>query len=176
MCCQHSSSRKPSCRAPVKSNVSYSPWFDACTFAVFAVPAPLTLTEFGMADLNPLASLPPPPQDYPVVDDVRLTLDYDLDAPLSAPRWLDGYQAFLGLPYHPGLVLLLDVRCLVPGSSTAAPAGWACLPVFEAAGAFVASGVYHLPLFQVRRNASSGVSDTEASEGGRGLAECLDLC
>jgi hypothetical protein len=52
------------------------------------------------------------------------------------------------VPYHPGLVLLLDVRCLVPGSSSAAPAGWACLPVFEPAGAFVASGVYHLPLFQ----------------------------
>ena len=105
----------------------------------------------------PLPPLPPPRptaphnflQDHPLVDDVRLTLDYDLDAPLSAPRWLDGFQVFTGLPYHPGLVLLLDVRCLVPGSSTAAPAGWACLPVFEAAGRFVASGVYHLPLFQV---------------------------
>jgi hypothetical protein len=88
------------------------------------------------------------------VDDLRLTLDYDFDAQLAAPHWLDGYQAFTGVPYHPGLVLLFDVRCLVPGSSTAAPAGWACLPVFEAAGPFVASGVYHLPLFQV--GAASG--------------------
>jgi hypothetical protein len=54
-----------------------------------------------------------------------------------------------GLPYSAGLVCILDVRCLVPGSSTASPAGWACLPVFEAAGSYVASGVYHLPLFQV---------------------------
>lgn len=95
-------------------------------------------------------------QDHPLVDDIRLTLDYDLDAQLSAPRWLDGYQAFTGVLYHPCLVLLFDVRCLVPGSSTAAPAGWACLPVFEAAGAFVASGVYHLPLFQVRHNHNAG--------------------
>lgn len=54
-----------------------------------------------------------------------------------------------GLPYSAGLVVILDVRCLVPGSSTASPAGWSCLPVFEAAGPYVASGVYHLPLFQV---------------------------
>lgn len=66
-------------------------------------------------------------------------------------------QGFTGLPYHPGRVLLLDVRCLVPGSSTAAPAGWACLPVFEAAGPCVASGVYHLPLFQVRGTAGNDV-------------------
>lgn len=65
---------------------------------------------------------------------MRLTLDYDLDAPLASPRWLDGAQAFTRLPYTRGLVLLLDVRSLVPGSSSAAPAGWACLPVFEAAG------------------------------------------
>lgn len=107
--------------------------------------------------IQPSLPLHPPPslcrhthQDHPLVDDVRLTLDYDLDAPLASPRWLDGAQAFTGLPYHRGLVLLLDVRSLVPGSSSAAPAGWACLPVFEAAGPFVASGVYHLPLFQVR--------------------------
>lgn len=28
----------------------------------------------------------PAPQDHPVVDDVKVTLDYDLAAPLAAPR------------------------------------------------------------------------------------------
>jgi hypothetical protein len=33
--------------------------------------------------------------DHPYADEgLRLTLDYDLDAPLCAPRWLDGYQAY----------------------------------------------------------------------------------
>lgn len=36
----------------------------------------------------------------------------------------------------------------MPNTGTSAPAGWAALPVFERQGAFVASGVYHLPLFQ----------------------------
>jgi len=37
----------------------------------------------------------------PLVDDVKVTLDYDLDAPLAAPRWLDGYQQFVDVPYSP---------------------------------------------------------------------------
>jgi hypothetical protein len=85
-----------------------------------------------------------------MVDDVKVTLDYDLDAPLAAPRWLDGYQHFAGVTYDPALVVLIDVRSVVPGTSTSAPMGWVLLPVFERAGAFVASGAYQLPLFQVR--------------------------
>ena len=37
---------------------------------------------------------------------MRLKLDFEIDAPLSAPRWLDGFHAFTGLPYHQDLVLL----------------------------------------------------------------------
>ena len=65
-------------------------------------------------------------------------------------RWLDGYQQFADVPYNGGLVLIFDVRCVVPGSSSSAPVGWGCLPVYERAGKFVASGTYHLPLFMVR--------------------------
>jgi len=89
-------------------------------------------------------------QDRPLVDDVKVTLDYDMEASLAAPRWLDGYQQFVDVPYSPGLVVIVDVRCVVPGSGSSAPAGWACLPVFERAGRFVASDTYQLPLFQVR--------------------------
>lgn len=53
------------------------------------------------------------------------------------------------MPYHPALVLLVDVRAVLPGSASSSPQGWACLPVFEPAGCFVASGTYQLPLFQV---------------------------
>jgi hypothetical protein len=64
-------------------------------------------------------------------------------------RWLDGYQQFTGVQYHPSLVLLVDVRAVLPGSVSSSPQGWACLPVFEPAGCYVASGTYQLPLFQV---------------------------
>ncbi|KIZ02133.1 hypothetical protein MNEG_5821 [Monoraphidium neglectum] len=87
-------------------------------------------------------------QDHPIVDDVKVTLDYDLTAPLAAPRWLDGFQHFVGAPYSPGLCVVVDVRYVVPAAGGSAPAGWALLPVFERCGAFVASGTYHLPLFQ----------------------------
>jgi hypothetical protein len=86
-------------------------------------------------------------QDHPLLDDVRVTLDYDLSAPLAAPRWLDGYQQYAP-SYCPGMVLLVDVRALVPGSSSSAPLGWAVVPVFEQAGPYIASGAYQLPLFQ----------------------------
>ena len=33
-------------------------------------------------------------QDLPRVDAVGVTLQYDMDAPLNAPTWLDGYQQF----------------------------------------------------------------------------------
>lgn len=158
------------------------------------------------------------------MDDVKVTLDYDLDAALAQPKWTDGYQQFaggvaagwlcaiekpyrgvvapptaytgsqlhllgfvalplstvdivtlhlilfccqsnlpcngmststdymslvhVGVPYEPGLCVLIDVRSVVPNTCTSAPSGWALLPVFEKAGKFVASGVYHLPLFQ----------------------------
>jgi hypothetical protein len=64
-------------------------------------------------------------------------------------RWLDGFQHFVGAPYSPGLCVVVDVRYVVPAAGGSAPAGWALLPVFERCGAFVASGTYHLPLFQV---------------------------
>jgi hypothetical protein len=79
----------------------------------------------------------------------QVSLDYDLNAPLAAPRWLDGYQQFAGYPYSPGLSVIIDVRYVVPAAGSSAPAGWALLPVFERCGAFVASGAYQLPLFQV---------------------------
>ena len=84
-----------------------------------------------------------------MVDDIKLTLDYDLEAPLSCPRWMDGFQQFVDVPYEPGLVVVVDVRSVVPGTGTSAPCGWAALPVFERAGRYVASGTYQLPLFQV---------------------------
>ncbi|WIA19544.1 hypothetical protein OEZ85_004153 [Tetradesmus obliquus] len=103
------------------------------------------LPTAGLVSYSPPGSLY---QDHPLVDDVKVTLDYDMDAPLAAPRWLDGYQQFAGVPYHPALVLLVDVRAVLPGSASSSPQGWACLPVFEPAGCFVASGTYQLPLFQ----------------------------
>ncbi|GFH14917.1 uncharacterized protein HaLaN_11055, partial [Haematococcus lacustris] len=86
-------------------------------------------------------------QDHPVVDDMKVTLEYDLGAPLASPRWLDGYQAFRGLQYHPGLAIIVDVRLMVPGAGTCSPVGWSALPVFEREGAYVAGGMYQLPLF-----------------------------
>jgi hypothetical protein len=60
------------------------------------------------------------------------------------------------VPYQPGLVLLVDVRAVLPGSVSSSPQGWACLPVFEPAGCYVASATYQLPLFQVgQRSARS---------------------
>jgi hypothetical protein len=32
-------------------------------------------------------------QDHPIVDDVKVTLDYDLTAPLAAPRWVAEWMA-----------------------------------------------------------------------------------
>ena len=40
--------------------------------------------------------------DNPVVDDMKATLDYDLNQPLANPRWLDGYQHFDGVAYEQG--------------------------------------------------------------------------
>ncbi len=69
-----------------------------------------------------------------MIDDVKVTLDYDMDAPLAGPRWLDGFQQFVDVPYEPGLAVIIDVRSLVPASGGAAPAGWAVVPVFERCG------------------------------------------
>lgn len=69
--------------------------------------------------------------------------------PCSNYSWLDGYQQFVGAPYSPALCVVIDVRYVVPAAGSSAPAGWALLPVFERSGAYVASGAYHLPLFQV---------------------------
>lgn len=69
------------------------------------------------------APLPPPPlhhQDMPSLAAAALTLDYDLAAPLAAPRWLDSMQALTGLPYTPGAVLIADVRYVVPGARSSA--------------------------------------------------------
>ncbi|KAF8058950.1 AGO1 [Scenedesmus sp. PABB004] len=103
------------------------------------------LPAAGLVSLSPPGSLY---ADTPVVDDVKVTLDFDLSAPLAAPCWLDGYQQFAGVPYAPSLVAIIDVRAVLPGSASSAPVGWACLPVFERAGRHVASGTHHLPLFQ----------------------------
>lgn len=83
----------------------------------------------------------------------RSRLPQSSPARTRTPRWLDGYQQFLGTPYSPGLCVIVDVRYVVPAAGSSAPAGWALLPVFERCGAFVASGTYHLPLFQVRDRA-----------------------
>jgi hypothetical protein len=45
-----------------------------------------------------------------VVDDMKVTLEYDMSACLAAPRWMDGYQHFADIVYEPGLALLIDVR------------------------------------------------------------------
>lgn len=47
-----------------------------------------------------------------------------------------------------GVVRRVARRLLVPSAGSSSPAGWSVMPVFERAGAFVATGVYHLPLFQ----------------------------
>ena len=86
--------------------------------------------------------------DNPIVDDMKATLDYDLTQPLANPRWLDGYQHFDGVAYEQGLCVIFDVRLLIPSTGASAPAGWTALPVFEKHGPFVATGSYHLPLFQ----------------------------
>eukprot|EP00983_Pelagomonas_calceolata_P125486 1161214-Pelagomonas_calceolata.AAC.12 len=52
-----------------------------------------------------------PPQDNPVVDDLKATLEYDMTSFLSEPRWMDGLQQFLGVGYETGLSVLVDVRC-----------------------------------------------------------------
>jgi len=62
---------------------------------------------------------------------------------------MDGYQHFAGVPYSSGLCVVIDVRYIVPAAGSSAPAGWTLLPLFERCGAYVASGAYHLPLFQV---------------------------
>lgn len=86
--------------------------------------------------------------DNPIVDDMKATLDYDLTQPLANPRWLDGYQHFDGVAYEQGLCVIFDVRLLIPSTGASAPAGWTALPIFEKHGQFVATGSYHLPLFQ----------------------------
>ena len=47
------------------------------------------------------------------------------------------------------VLFMLLHRLLIPTTGGSSPAGWAALPVFEKTGPFVASGTYHLPLFQV---------------------------
>lgn len=86
--------------------------------------------------------------DNPVIDDMKATLDYDMSSSLSCPRWTDGFQVMENITFESGLALLFDVRLLTPATGASAPAGWACLPVFEKSGQFVATGSYHLPLFQ----------------------------
>lgn len=70
---------------------------------------------------------------------------------LPAGRGLPGMacaQSFTEVLYEPGLALIVDVRLVVPSTGTSAPAGWTALPLFEREGPYVASGYYHLPLFQ----------------------------
>ncbi|KAK9815471.1 hypothetical protein WJX72_004235 [[Myrmecia] bisecta] len=98
-----------------------------------------------------IMSLTPPGafyQEIPVIDDVAVTLQYDMDAPLTSPTWLDGYHRFTLIPYDPALCVILDVRTVIPGSGTTAPVGWAALPVFDKGTRYVATGHYQLPLFQ----------------------------
>lgn len=49
-------------------------------------------------------------QDTILSGDVRVTLEYDMAAHLSGPRWLDDYQMFNDVTYEPGLVVLVDIR------------------------------------------------------------------
>lgn len=42
--------------------------------------------------------------------DQQVTMDYDMAAPLAAPRWLDGFMRFGGVLYEPGLCVIIDVR------------------------------------------------------------------
>ncbi|KAG1676617.1 hypothetical protein FOA52_008746 [Chlamydomonas sp. UWO 241] len=86
--------------------------------------------------------------DNPVVDDMKATLDYDMNSCLAGPRWTDGFQHMENIIYEPGLAVIFDVRLLIPTTGNSSPAGWAALPVFEKSGQFVATGSYHLPLFQ----------------------------
>ncbi|EFJ52780.1 hypothetical protein VOLCADRAFT_86096 [Volvox carteri f. nagariensis] len=85
--------------------------------------------------------------DSPLVDDVRVTLDYDMTAPLANPVWTDGFVHFSGVVYEQGMCIIVDVRLIVPATGTSAPAGWSAVRLFEREGEFVASGHYHLPLF-----------------------------
>lgn len=62
---------------------------------------------------------------------VQATLGYDLSAPLSAPRWLDGPQKLSGYLSTPGLAVIIDVRYLVPATGSSTPAGFAVLQVLR---------------------------------------------
>lgn len=60
-----------------------------------------------------LSSISPPAafyQDSPTVEGVKVTLDYELSACLSSPRWTDGYQYFRNIPYDAALCVIIDVR------------------------------------------------------------------
>lgn len=87
---------------------------------------------------------------------MQVTRAFDANAPLAAPRWLDGARRFCGCAALVALAVVIDVRYIVPATASSAPAGWACLPVLEPAAPtdaamprlFVASGSYQLPLFR----------------------------
>ena len=76
-----------------------------------------------------------------------MTLLYDMTSMLTEPRWQDGFQHFTGCIDEGGMCVIIDVRYIVPSTGSAAPAGWACLPIMERRE-YVASGYYQLPLFQ----------------------------
>jgi hypothetical protein len=83
---------------------------------------------------------------------VQFTLQFDLSAPLAAPRWLDGPQAICGHEASRYLAVIIDVRYLVPATGSSTPVGFTILPVLRSASEgselYVATGVYQLPLFK----------------------------
>jgi hypothetical protein len=48
-----------------------------------------------------------PLQDVPLVDDVKVTLDYDMAALQSAPRWTDDLQQYVDLHSDPALAIIV---------------------------------------------------------------------
>jgi hypothetical protein len=43
----------------------------------------------------------------PLVDDVKVTLDYDMSALLAAPRWADDLQQYVDLHNDPALAIIV---------------------------------------------------------------------
>ncbi|GLI63028.1 hypothetical protein VaNZ11_005888, partial [Volvox africanus] len=129
---------------PYNLSSAYYPDLGFCVAVDGALRLPRGLPAAAFTTFAPPGSFY---QDSPLVDDVRVTLDYDLTAPLANPRWTDGFVHFSGALYERGMCIIVDVRLVVPATGTSAPAGWTAVRLFEREGEFVASGYYHLPLF-----------------------------
>jgi len=92
-------------------------------------------------------------------DDVVFTQQPDVGSSLVAPRWRDSFHPRQHVIYEPNLVAIVDVRAL--GGRSAAPIGWALLPIFEDGSEYIASGAFQLPLFQGRGWGIDGQSPRE---------------